>query len=724
MIRKQMPASVVGENGTYTWRITTRTPDRFGDVVEPSGIRWEGYLHNPVVLWAHSHTLPPIGRTLHLQREDDGLLATMEFAGTEFAQEVRHLVDAGFLRAASIGFVPKRWAPLEGGGTLFQESELVEWSVVPVPANPEALIQQAEAAGIVCKALRQLVGRQEEDWRVGGARGLDLLDDDDWDADAAEAQVRRLAGGDPDAEEFDWGLYRKAHVVYNAADPRKLGSYKLLFCKVRDGELVASRRGLIAVRVVLSGGRGGVDLPDRVIREAQEFVDSYLGPREESRAGAVLSRVNREHLESARGHLASALEHVDAVLANATPQPEAPDGPTEGLDDAVTLRSTAAGSGEAHNTGKRGESKMSENVIRPEGLEVITRSQASREEDRMEPGIRATRAVKAAWLAYRTPGLSLQQAARVMYPRDEVLQRALNETTASAGGVLVPEEFSRELIEYLYDRTVVRRAGARRLAMGSDTLHLGRATGGATAGYIAEGADIPKSQQTFDEIVLTAKRLTALVPVSNDLLRDASIDADRFVRDDLVAALAAREDLAFIRDDGTVNKPKGIRYWADPANVFAANATVNVDNIVADLYKAVRFVLEGLKGNLQRPGWIFATRTFVALSKLRDQGNWVFPELLQGRLLGYPVFVTDQIPTNLGAGADESEVYFVDFAECVIGERQEIEIVASGEASYVEGGQVVSAFSRNETVIRAVARHDFALRRPRAASVITGVKWQ
>ncbi|MDQ7850945.1 MAG: HK97 family phage prohead protease [Armatimonadota bacterium] len=156
LVRKQLEARVAPAGGdTYTFTITTRTPDRFGDVVEPSGIRWEAYMRNPVVLWAHNSDLPPIGRTVALEPLGDALVATVEFAQTPFAQEVRQLVDAGFLRAASIGFLPLRWEPMPGGGRRFLEAELVEWSVVPVPANPEALVQQAEAAGVVCRALRE-----------------------------------------------------------------------------------------------------------------------------------------------------------------------------------------------------------------------------------------------------------------------------------------------------------------------------------------------------------------------------------------------------------------------------------------------------------------------------------------------------------------------------------------------------------------------------------------
>ena len=49
---------------------------------------------------------------------------------------------------------------------------------------------------------------------------------------------------------------------------------------------------------------------------------------------------------------------------------------------------------------------------------------------------------------------------------------------------------------------------------------------------------------------LVARKLTAMVPVSNDLIRRSPIGVEEIVRDDLVQTIARREDLAFLRGDG------------------------------------------------------------------------------------------------------------------------------------------------------------------------------
>lgn len=309
----------------------------------------------------------------------------------------------------------------------------------------------------------------------------------------------------------------------------------------------------------------------------------------------------------------------------------------------------------------------------------------------------------------------------------EGLVKALNESTLAEGGALVPTEYVAEVIELLRGRAVVRSLGAVSLPMNSGSLTMPKLTGGATASYIGEGQNIQKSQPTTGQLQLSAKKLAALVPISNDLLRDSSPNADAIVRDDLVSAMALREDLAFIRDDGTQNKPKGMRYWATANNVFARSQSNEVNTlatVTADLAAMVN-KLESAEVRFIRPGWIMTPRTKWFLWQLRDaNGNQVFKdEINQGRLLTFPFRITTQIPNNLGVAEDESELYLADFADMIIGENTELIIDVSTEAAYHDGTGVVAAFSRDETVIRVIARHDFGARHDESIAVLTEVDW-
>ncbi len=316
--------------------------------------------------------------------------------------------------------------------------------------------------------------------------------------------------------------------------------------------------------------------------------------------------------------------------------------------------------------------------------------------------------------------------AKRAWPGDvgESVIKALQATTEVAGGYLVTEQTAAEVIELLRPKVVVRALGTPTMPMETGTLRINKLASAATANYIGDDDDLPASQETFGRVTLTWKKLGALVPISNDLLRFATPNADGIVRDDIIRVIRIREDLAFIRGAGTQNAPKGIRNWAPAANLIPANATVNLANVTVDLGNALLALMNANVG-FTNVGWMFAPRTLVYLMTVRDSlGNYAFrAELLTGKLWGYPYGVTTQIPTNLGVGGNQSEVYCVDFADIIIGESTQMLMAVSEEAAYVQNGNLVSSFSRDETLIRVIEQHDLGSRHDESIAVLTGVTW-
>jgi hypothetical protein len=136
----------MGEN-LYRVTIAANEKARQSPELDFGGLSTENYSRNPVVMWAHDMVgrSPsgglPIGRTLNLSRPADGtVVAEFEFLGDDlFAARVRNAWDRGFLQAASIFWLPVESAPGQDGGWRDTRSELLEWSLVAVPADPDAL---------------------------------------------------------------------------------------------------------------------------------------------------------------------------------------------------------------------------------------------------------------------------------------------------------------------------------------------------------------------------------------------------------------------------------------------------------------------------------------------------------------------------------------------------------------------------------------------------------
>jgi len=131
-----------GQDRTLSFTISTASVDRDSDTINPAGWDLRAYTKNPVVLWAHDYSAFPIGKAVEVTKNASRLQARAEFAKHEFADTVLMLLKDGFLKATSVGFRPTKFEFNEKrGGVDFIEQELLEFSIVPVPANPEALIE-------------------------------------------------------------------------------------------------------------------------------------------------------------------------------------------------------------------------------------------------------------------------------------------------------------------------------------------------------------------------------------------------------------------------------------------------------------------------------------------------------------------------------------------------------------------------------------------------------
>jgi HK97 family phage prohead protease len=136
--------------------ISTADPDRAGDIVVPGGLRNANeYLNNPVVLWAHQRTMPPIGVCQALQVLPDRIVAETKFAASSpLAADIFRLYAEGVLRGWSIGFLPIKSVPMRGGMRV-EEWDLLEYSAVPVPENPGALTVAVQKGLIESPDLRR-----------------------------------------------------------------------------------------------------------------------------------------------------------------------------------------------------------------------------------------------------------------------------------------------------------------------------------------------------------------------------------------------------------------------------------------------------------------------------------------------------------------------------------------------------------------------------------------
>lgn len=306
-------------------------------------------------------------------------------------------------------------------------------------------------------------------------------------------------------------------------------------------------------------------------------------------------------------------------------------------------------------------------------------------------------------------------------------QRAANASSASAGGVLVPEDMASEIIDILRPSTTFLRGNPRRISLANGSYKLPAAASGATANWRGEGAAIQVSQPTFKDINLTAKFLDAMVPLTNQLIRWSLADVRAWVERDMSLEMGTKLDYAAYFGAGTQHTPLGITKITGVSRTAALGATTPTIAQIETGARAAELAMEGKNLPMMSAAWVMAPRTRTYLADMRDgNGNRYFPELQGANPMwrGRPVLSTTQISIVGGATTDETEILLVNFDDIYYGEGAGITFGVSTEATYINaGGDTVSAFQNDLTLIKASLEADVDMKYLEAVSVIESVRW-
>ena len=150
---------VKNEERTRSYVFSDESVDRMGDVILQSGWDLSNYKENPVILWGHNSYAPPIGTASKVRTARvDGkkaLVGNITFATEDVNPEadlIYRMVEAGIVKTGSVGFRPQelRYGEdvtakertkygLSPNGMIYVKQDLLEHSLVSIPANPRAV---------------------------------------------------------------------------------------------------------------------------------------------------------------------------------------------------------------------------------------------------------------------------------------------------------------------------------------------------------------------------------------------------------------------------------------------------------------------------------------------------------------------------------------------------------------------------------------------------------
>lgn len=143
-------------DGVFEATVTTPEKDRTGENIITTGVdpsTWEKT--GMPVLYGHDYSGLPIGKGLSFKSLKSKFTSRFQLAVEEypFAATVAAMIKGGYLNAVSIGGIVKKWS--EDYLTIV-EMEMVEFSVVPIPANPSALITSRALEKATGKTIEQI----------------------------------------------------------------------------------------------------------------------------------------------------------------------------------------------------------------------------------------------------------------------------------------------------------------------------------------------------------------------------------------------------------------------------------------------------------------------------------------------------------------------------------------------------------------------------------------
>ena len=287
------------------------------------------------------------------------------------------------------------------------------------------------------------------------------------------------------------------------------------------------------------------------------------------------------------------------------------------------------------------------------------------------------------------------------------IRATMSTTTGSEGGYTVPSLISGQLYDAMKAFGAMRQVADIVRTADGRPLSFATSDGTSETGeWIAQNTTATASDPTFSTKSLNVfKASSKIVAVPFELLQDAIIDVEAFVRQRLATRLGRVGNTGFTVGTGTT-QPDGVVPQASSGKVGTTGqtATIIYDDLV-DLIHAVDpayrngrssfmtndallKVIRKLKDSQNRPLWVPSfDRGIVAGVGVSSQGGYTAESnpVVFDTLMGYPVWVNNDMATP---AANAKTLLFGDFSYYKIRDAMEVQMFRFTDSAYTKLGQV------------------------------------
>lgn len=243
-------------------------------------------------------------------------------------------------------------------------------------------------------------------------------------------------------------------------------------------------------------------------------------------------------------------------------------------------------------------------------------------------------------------------------------------TNADGGFMKGTDHLGNEFIAALRGRLVVAEMGARIMTGLQGDVAIPKISAGGSAGFVGEGSSVSEVNQTFAQVSLAPKTLGTFTDLSRKLVYQSDPSAEAVIREDLLAAVAAKIEDVCIEGDGS-NEPTGITKTSGIGSVAqGTNGGAPNWSSVTSLVKEVEQDNAALSDNL---GFLTNPKVkhkLAGTAKVSSSDSVMILDEPWNSLYGYPIRFTTHVPSDLTKGSTSgscSAMIFGDFAQLMIG---------------------------------------------------------
>lgn len=305
--------------------------------------------------------------------------------------------------------------------------------------------------------------------------------------------------------------------------------------------------------------------------------------------------------------------------------------------------------------------------------------------------------------------------------------KAMTEGTGSAGGFVVPEEFAAEVNRIVEDFGLIPKL-ATKYPMRSDTLNIPRLSSSVSVSYPGEATAGTASQIVLAQVTLLAKSLVGITPMSNELLADANVNVVDLLVELFAEAIAGETDNQGLAGSGSpftgILNDSGVTVVtaASGDDTFTEAATPDYcRSLIANvkpwalqgaafiMHRTVWSIIQQKKASSSGEYFISAANPVMGPNATANQG---FPTAMAGTLWGYPVYLSDKMPTTTAVST--KFIIFGNLRHVYLGLRGDMAVSISQDATVGSD----NLFAANMSAVRVVTRHAVAVGLPAAFAVL------